>query len=97
MEAMREAWTDDRLDDLNHKVDEGFRRVDARFDAIQAHMDARFESMQAHLDRRFDAQDHRFEGRFASLEKRIDGLQRTLIVTNGAIVAALIGLIATQV
>jgi hypothetical protein len=63
MEAMREAWTDARLDDLNHKVDEGFRCMDTRFEG---------------------------------LDKRIDGLQRTLIVTNGTIVAALIGLIATQ-
>lgn len=75
MEAMREAWTDNRLDDLNHKVDVGFGRVDARFDAMQAHIDGRFEG----------------------LDKRIDGLQRTLIVSNGAIVAALIGLIATQI
>lgn len=75
MEAMREAWTDARLYDLNHKVDEGFRRMDGRFESMRAHMDGRFEG----------------------LDKRIDGLQRTLIVTNGAIVAALIGLIATQV
>jgi len=29
MESMRESWTDERLDDLSHRVDEGFRRVDA--------------------------------------------------------------------
>lgn len=29
MESMRENWTDERLDDLNHRVDEGFRRIDA--------------------------------------------------------------------
>ena len=30
MEAMaREHWTDARLDDLNHRVTEGFQRVDA--------------------------------------------------------------------
>ncbi|HKF83356.1 MAG TPA: hypothetical protein VKB23_10405 [Solirubrobacterales bacterium] len=30
MEAMaREAWTDERLDDLNQRVSEGFQRVDA--------------------------------------------------------------------
>jgi hypothetical protein len=97
MEAMREAWTDDRLDDLNRKVDDGFHRVDARFEAMQAHMDKRFDAMQAHLDRRFEGQDARFEGRFDGLEKRIDGLQRTLIISNGTIIAALIGLIATRV
>jgi len=30
MEAMaRESWTDERLDDLNNRVSEGFQRVDA--------------------------------------------------------------------
>jgi hypothetical protein len=30
MEAMaREAWTDERLDDLNQRVSEGFQRVDS--------------------------------------------------------------------
>ncbi|HET8814595.1 MAG TPA: hypothetical protein VFM51_06530 [Solirubrobacterales bacterium] len=30
MEAMaRETWTDERLDDLNQRVSEGFQRVDA--------------------------------------------------------------------
>jgi hypothetical protein len=27
--AMREAWTDERLDDLNRKIDEGFARLEA--------------------------------------------------------------------
>jgi hypothetical protein len=45
MEAMREAWTDGRLDDLSERVDRGFDRVDAglcalngRFDALQRTM-----------------------------------------------------------
>jgi len=29
MESMRESWTDERLDDLSDRVDEGFRRIDA--------------------------------------------------------------------
>ena len=31
MEAMRERWTDDRMDDLVQRVDTGFAQVDARF------------------------------------------------------------------
>ena len=45
METMRESWTDERLDDLNHRVGEGFRRVDARFDRV----DDRFDSLQRTL------------------------------------------------
>ena len=42
---MRHGWTDGRLDDLNDRVDQGFKRVDAdlrelnaRFDALQRTM-----------------------------------------------------------
>jgi hypothetical protein len=28
MEVMRESWTDDRLDYLNHRVDDGFKRME---------------------------------------------------------------------
>jgi hypothetical protein len=38
MEAMRESWTDDRMDDLVKRVDTGFAQVDARF----AQVDTRF-------------------------------------------------------
>ena len=42
MMSPREKWTDERLDDLNSKVDQGFGRMDARF----AQMDERFDRMQ---------------------------------------------------
>jgi hypothetical protein len=41
MSAMREKWTDERLDDLNHRVGLGFERVDRRFDSV----DKRFDSL----------------------------------------------------
>jgi hypothetical protein len=61
--SVREAWTDERLDDLSKKMDQGFGRLDAEMRALN--------------------------GRF-------DSLQRTLLQVNGAIVAALMALIATQ-
>jgi hypothetical protein len=39
MEAVREKWTDERLDDLNGKVDVGFARLDARLDRVDARID----------------------------------------------------------
>lgn len=47
----RETWTDERLDDLNEKVDRGFAHVDARFNRFEARVDARFDK----LDERFYA------------------------------------------
>jgi len=36
----REAWTDERLDDLNHRVDEGFREMRQEFRALRSEMAA---------------------------------------------------------
>jgi hypothetical protein len=33
---VREAWTDERLDDLNHRVDDGFRETREEFRAVRA-------------------------------------------------------------
>jgi hypothetical protein len=40
VEAMREKWTDERLDDLNERVSEGFRRIDADLRELRAEMGA---------------------------------------------------------
>lgn len=64
---MRVSWTDERLDDLSHRMDAGFNRVDADLRELRGEMNSRF-----------------------------DALQRTLILAAGGMIAALIGLIATQ-
>lgn len=38
MQTMRESWTDERLDDLQLEVKDGFRTLNARFDALQRTM-----------------------------------------------------------
>ena len=43
----RETWTDQRLDDLNQKVDAGFAKVDERFKQV----DERFNEVNVRLDR----------------------------------------------
>jgi hypothetical protein len=40
MEAMREKWTDERLDDLNARMSEGFQRVDADLHELRSDMKA---------------------------------------------------------
>lgn len=37
---MRGRWTDERLDDLNKKVDDGFRRMDGQFARVDTRLDA---------------------------------------------------------
>jgi hypothetical protein len=76
----REKWTDERLDDLNKKVDEGFARVDAdirevrgEINGLRKEMNERFDSMKGLIDARFDA------------------LNRNQVAGFFAIVAAIIG------
>ncbi|MGN6258512.1 MAG: hypothetical protein ACTHN3_12310 [Solirubrobacterales bacterium] len=71
---VREAWTDERLDDLNKKVDDGFAKVDARFERLEARMDAQF----------------------GQLNDRFDRMQQTLIGGGVVVIAALMGILATQ-
>ena len=85
MEAMREAWTDARLDDfraetarsfdlLGRRVDNGFNRVDAELREMRVEAVA----LRKEMNERFEA------------------MHRLLIQFCGAVIAALIGLIATQ-
>ena len=50
----RETWTDQRLDDLNKKVDDGFADV-------KAEMRGRFDSLETRIDVRFNQIDERFD------------------------------------
>jgi archaellum component FlaC len=97
----RERWTDERLDDLNVKVDsgfadlkaemkEGFERMEARFGDRFDAVDKRFDA----VDKRFDAVDKRFDDfdkRVARLEEAYFALNRTMWGGTCVIVAALIG------
>jgi hypothetical protein len=49
MMSPREKWTDERLDDLNQKVDQGFARMDARFEHLEARIDAKFDGLNRTL------------------------------------------------
>jgi hypothetical protein len=43
--SVRDSWTDERLDDLSRKVDQGFARLDADMRALNG----RFDSLQRTL------------------------------------------------
>ena len=50
MESVREKWTDERLDDLNHRVDVGFRESRDEFRALRSEMKAGFDRMDLRFD-----------------------------------------------
>lgn len=84
MEAMRNSWTDDRLDDFARHVDKRFDEVDHRFDEV----DHRFDEVDrrfGEVDRRFgevngrlDRLEDRVEAGFAKLDTRIDALHHAM-------------------
>jgi hypothetical protein len=45
MEAMRQSWTDDRLDDLSRRMDNGFSRIDADMREMRAEIGAMHRAM----------------------------------------------------
>ena len=47
---MREAWTDERLDDLNTKVDDLGRRMDGGFRDLRGEMNAKFARVEERID-----------------------------------------------
>jgi hypothetical protein len=49
MAAMREAWTDERLDDLNLRVEKGFERVDRELLALRVEMRSEFTALRSEI------------------------------------------------
>jgi hypothetical protein len=81
MHVMRESWTDERLDDLNNRVDRGFDRVDADIRTLRSEMKAGFE---------------RVDERFESLHRLLLQFCWLMIATLLGLVVPLIGLVATK-
>src|SRR5262249_31936564 len=93
MEPMRESWTDERLNDLNAKVDRGFDRIDkdvrglrmetkTEFTALRGEMKAGFDRVDARferIDRRLERIDQRFEG----VDQRFEQMDRRFERING--------------
>jgi hypothetical protein len=106
MQTMRESWTDERLDDLNGRVSDGFERVEGQVRDLRGEMNERFDKGFGKVDARFEKVDARFDkvdAKFERIDGRLDSIQRTMAMgaftLAGAILAgfaAMIVFIATQ-
>jgi hypothetical protein len=81
MESVREAWTDERLDDQTERMDRGFDRVDRDIRDLRSEVTIRFDRM---------------ETRFESMERSMMQAVVALSVGMLAGFGGLAGLIATQ-
>ena len=96
METPMNSWNDDRLDELNRRVENGFASMDQRFIRLEGEMKDGF----AKVDKRFEQVDKRFE-QVASreelgevkvqLNRLNDRFDRLLFI----LIAACVGLIGT--
>ncbi len=100
MEAMRQSWSDDSLDDLNHRVDAGFARVDERFAQMEARMDAQADRLDAKFDATATELRLQMQADTHQLNSRFDAMQQTMMRVGAGLIGVLIassaGLIATQ-
>lgn len=85
MEAMREKWTDERMDDLSTRVGEGFNRLDTDLRALRSDTASELGAVRAEMRVGFDRVDERF-----------DAMHRTMVQFAGAMIGALIALFAAQ-
>jgi len=73
---------------LEHWNDDKMDALDAKVDGLDRRIDG--------LDRRVDSLDRRMGRGFERVDDRFDRMQWTMIQCSAVIIAALIGLIATQ-
>ncbi|HEX6665339.1 MAG TPA: hypothetical protein VF081_01955 [Solirubrobacterales bacterium] len=91
---VRETWTDERLDDLTNRVDEGFRESRADRRQFRQEVNARFNEAKADADARFDKVDARFDRIDAKFDAKFDSLQRMMI---GGLITLVVTMVLTRV
>jgi archaellum component FlaC len=96
METMASRWTDDRMDDLKHQVDELGRRMEGGFSEQRREMNARFDRLEKGLEARFSKVDERFEKvderfekvdeRFEKVDAKFDGVNEQIARTQEMVI-----------
>jgi hypothetical protein len=92
MEVMRQSWTDERLDDFRGEVGRRFDQVDRQF----AQVDQRFDRVERSIDGLRAESRTEFNALRSEMKSGFDRLHRLMVQFSGLMIAALIGLMATQ-
>jgi hypothetical protein len=69
----RETWTDERLDDLNTRVDEGFRETREEFRAVRSEMKSEFQAVRSDMKSEFQAVRAEMKGEFQAVRGELGG------------------------
>jgi tetrahydromethanopterin S-methyltransferase subunit G len=78
METPMIEWNNDRLDELNERMKEGFAEVDERFVRLEGDMQAGF----AKVDERFDKLNERFDRIYYLIVMTMVSLVGGLLASN---------------
>ena len=105
MEAMREKWTDERLDDLNRHVCDGFNRIDQDLRALRSEMRSEIGGLRSEMKAEIGALRPDMQAEIgalrAEMNARFDSLQRTILQVGGGAIATFLigfaGLLVTRV
>ena len=67
----REVWTDERLDDLTKRADEGFKETREEFRAVRSEMKGEFQAIRAEMKGEFQAVRAEMKSEFQSVRTEI--------------------------
>ena len=79
MATVRELWSDERLDDLNHRVDRGFEETKTEFRAVRMEMRTEFAAVRSEMKTEFTA-----------VRSEITQLHRTMVQLFGGMFATFV-------
>lgn len=83
---VRDAWTDERLDDLAAGIDNRFDRVDADI-----------RELRSDVKKGFKGVDERFERMDAKLDAKFDSLQRNMLIGFIGLFGSIVGSVIAAV
>jgi hypothetical protein len=95
MAAMRQSWTDERLDEGFDRVDADLRAIRNEVSYFRVETNGRFDRIEDRVDGlegRFD----RVEDRFDRFDDRFDRWQRIMFSMLGGLIVALLGIVLTH-
>jgi predicted nucleic acid-binding Zn-ribbon protein len=96
METVREKWTDERLDDLKDEVTTLRTEMRDEFRAVRAEMRDEFRAVRAEMRVEFRAVRKEMKDIQSEMHAGFESMHRTMVQFGGVLIAALIGLIGTQ-
>ncbi|HEX5990213.1 MAG TPA: hypothetical protein VFY75_08385 [Solirubrobacterales bacterium] len=92
----RDAWTDARLDDLNKRVDEGFRETREEFRAVRSEMKSEFQAVRAEMKSEFQSVRAEMKAEFQAVRTEIGEVRSEVSALARAIMQLTWGLIGTM-